>query len=84
MMALLIQVPSSEEEYNEGWKARLDKRSFKTPDAKEHYDGDLQATEERTSLEGRTLQVIFKLSNIILSPEKPEYPGGRWHIEGLC
>ncbi|KAJ5904173.1 hypothetical protein N7504_006556 [Penicillium tannophilum] len=28
------------------------------------------------------LQVIVKLANIVLSPEKPEYKGGSWHIEG--
>ena len=28
------------------------------------------------------LQVIVKLSNIHLTPEKPEYPGGSWHVEG--
>ncbi|KAI0099428.1 hypothetical protein F4814DRAFT_113935 [Daldinia grandis] len=28
------------------------------------------------------LQVIFKLENIHLTPEDPEYDGGSWHIEG--
>ena len=28
------------------------------------------------------LQVIVKLANIHLTPEKPEYGGGTWHIEG--
>ncbi|KAB8228811.1 DUF4246 domain-containing protein [Aspergillus alliaceus] len=28
------------------------------------------------------LQVIFKLANIHLTPEKPQYNGGTWHIEG--
>lgn len=28
------------------------------------------------------LQVIFKLANIHLTPEKPEYAGGTWHVEG--
>ncbi|RHZ64924.1 uncharacterized protein CDV56_107096 [Aspergillus thermomutatus] len=30
----------------------------------------------------RGLQVIMKLANIELTPEKPEYEGGSWHIEG--
>ncbi|KIJ50413.1 hypothetical protein M422DRAFT_59122 [Sphaerobolus stellatus SS14] len=30
----------------------------------------------------RGLQVIAKLANIHLTPEKPEYEGGTWHIEG--
>lgn len=28
------------------------------------------------------LQVIVKLANIELTPEKPEYAGGTWHVEG--
>lgn len=28
------------------------------------------------------LQVIVKLANIELTPEKPEYDGGSWHVEG--
>ncbi|KGO40961.1 Protein of unknown function DUF4246 [Penicillium expansum] len=28
------------------------------------------------------LQVIVKLANIELTPEKPDYEGGTWHIEG--
>lgn len=28
------------------------------------------------------LQVIFKLANIHLTPEKPEFKGGSWHVEG--
>lgn len=30
----------------------------------------------------RGLQIIVKLANIELTPEKPEYGGGSWHIEG--
>jgi hypothetical protein len=28
------------------------------------------------------MQVIVKLANIHLTPEKPNYPGGSWHVEG--
>jgi hypothetical protein len=31
---------------------------------------------------GQGIQIIFKLANIHLSPEKPQYNGGSWHIEG--
>nr|WDW19276.1 DUF4246 [Penicillium meliponae] len=32
---------------------------------------------------GKTgLQVIVKMANIELTPEKPEYEGGSWHVEG--
>ena len=30
----------------------------------------------------RGLQVIVKLANIVLTPEKAEYKGGAWHVEG--
>ncbi|KAH8073337.1 DUF4246-containing protein [Aureococcus anophagefferens] len=31
---------------------------------------------------GRRLQVIVKLQTIELTPERPEYAGGAWHVEG--
>jgi len=34
-------------------------------------------------LSGKTLQVIVKLANIELTPDKPNYPGGTWHVEGM-
>ena len=30
----------------------------------------------------RGLQIIVKLANIHLTPEKPKYDGGTWHVEG--
>ncbi|XP_037043325.1 uncharacterized protein LOC119079487 [Bradysia coprophila] len=35
-------------------------------------------------LNGRDLQVIVKLANIHLTPDRPEYPGGSWHVEGMA
>lgn len=32
--------------------------------------------------EFRKLQIIVKLANIHLTPEKPSYGGGSWHVEG--
>lgn len=29
------------------------------------------------------LQVIVKLATIYLTPEKPSYAGGSWHVEGM-
>ncbi|TFK24948.1 hypothetical protein FA15DRAFT_669004 [Coprinopsis marcescibilis] len=37
---------------------------------------------ERFAKLGRTLQVIVKLANIELTPDKPNYEGGPWHVEG--
>ncbi|KAJ3523414.1 hypothetical protein NMY22_g11454 [Coprinellus aureogranulatus] len=36
----------------------------------------------KTALGKRPMQVIVKLANIELTPEKPEYEGGTWHVEG--
>lgn len=30
------------------------------------------------------LQIIIKLANIHLTPEKPTYEGGSWHVEGMA
>lgn len=34
-------------------------------------------------IRGRTVQVIVKLANIVLTPEQPRYEGGGWHTEGM-
>ncbi|KAI0324721.1 hypothetical protein GY45DRAFT_1288418 [Cubamyces sp. BRFM 1775] len=36
------------------------------------------------SLKGRTIQVIVKMANIVLTPELPTYDGGSWHVEGMA
>ncbi|KAJ1944901.1 hypothetical protein FBU59_002468 [Linderina macrospora] len=36
------------------------------------------------SFRGRRLQVIVKMSNILLTPDKPEYEGGSWHVEAMA
>jgi len=53
-----------------------------TVDCCKRYSGDLGVMSDRMSLNGRTLQVIVRLANVILTPERPEYPGGKWHVEG--
>ena len=68
---------------NSVWDAELRKRKFTYPDARKQYGGDLDVMNNRISLRGRTLQVIVRLANVVLTPERPEYPGGRWHVEGL-
>ena len=35
------------------------------------------------NLRGRSLRIIVKLANIVLTPDKPSYPGGSWHVEGM-
>ncbi len=38
---------------------------------------------QKESLAGRPLQVIVKIASIELTPEKPKYSGGSWHVEGM-
>ncbi|KAL3774384.1 hypothetical protein ACHAW5_007944 [Stephanodiscus triporus] len=40
-------------------------------------------TPPHVKLQGRTLKVIVKLASIVLTPEKPAYNGGAWHVEGM-
>ncbi|KAG8925532.1 hypothetical protein FRC02_009611 [Tulasnella sp. 418] len=50
----------------------------------EGYPGTLQDRRVRYSIQGRDVQIIVKLANIHLTPEKPEYKGGSWHVEGMA
>ena len=73
----------SDEEYDADRYAWLSKKDLSLPDAREKYAGDLDVMKTPTvSLKGTTIQCIIKLANIVLTPEKPEYPGGKWHVEG--
>ena len=49
----------------------------------ENVRGSIRPTENlRKQFGGTGLQVIVKLANIHLTPEKPTYEGGTWHVEG--
>lgn len=64
------------------WFRYYEKQPKKWPDSKPVYDGGLDSVQKTINLRGTTLQLIVKLANIVLTPEKPEYPGGKWHVEG--
>ncbi|MFJ3912898.1 DUF4246 domain-containing protein [Streptomyces vinaceus] len=53
------------------------------PDAPAFTAPPLLDASARVDLRGRRLQVIAKLATIHLTPDKPEYPGGSWHVEGM-
>ncbi|KAF3295500.1 hypothetical protein TWF132_001544 [Orbilia oligospora] len=42
-----------------------------------------QAFLEHVKLQGTTARVIVKMATIILTPEKPRWNGGPWHIEAV-
>lgn len=53
------------------------------PDAPEFTPPELPGASARVDLRGRRLQVIVKLATIHLTPDRPEYAGGSWHVEGM-
>ena len=78
------------EDRYEAWQASRtvvepEPKDFKTPEQRLH-DYNPTYVEKIDPLDLRKeygqLQIIVKLANIHLSPEKPEYEGGSWHVEG--
>ncbi|MFF4542080.1 DUF4246 domain-containing protein [Streptomyces aureus] len=67
------------EAQDEWWNSRRPT----VPDAPEFTAPELPDASVRVDLRGRRLQVIVKLATIHLTPDKPEYPGGSWHVEGM-
>jgi hypothetical protein len=53
------------------------------PDAPVFTAPEVPDASARIDLRGRRLQVIVKLATIHLTPDKPEYAGGSWHVEGM-
>ncbi|OAR05697.1 hypothetical protein LLEC1_07610, partial [Akanthomyces lecanii] len=85
-----------DEEYEDGYEGsareQLDTKWFlethplKLPDAKSDFrstDAYKDKVKTRGFFDGASrLQVIVKLASIHLTPEKPRYDGGAWHVEG--
>ncbi|MFF2403559.1 DUF4246 domain-containing protein [Streptomyces goshikiensis] len=69
------------------WELALDdwweNRSPVIPDAPDFTPPERPGASDRVDLRGRRLQVIVKLATIHLTPDKPEYAGGSWHVEGM-
>ncbi|QNP61497.1 DUF4246 domain-containing protein [Streptomyces genisteinicus] len=81
---------SDDDAYDEAvlaWEEAMDDwwetRSPVVPDAPDFVPPVPADASARVDLRGRRLQVIVKLATIHLTPEKPEYPGGSWHVEGM-
>ncbi|MER7728784.1 DUF4246 domain-containing protein [Streptomyces sp. NPDC096323] len=68
------------EEALDGW---FENRHPVIPDAPAFAPPALPDESARVGLRGRRLQVIVKLATIHLTPDKPEYSGGSWHVEGM-
>ncbi|KAG9028508.1 hypothetical protein FS837_003855, partial [Tulasnella sp. UAMH 9824] len=63
-------------------------RTFSPPTVDEHgYRGSGQDITRRNStysIQGKIVQVVVRLTSIHLTPEKPEFPGGGWHVEAMA
>lgn len=62
------------------WMEAQDSKKFPAPCTYEDRLGPV--IKKDVSLMGSRIQCIVKLANIVLTPENPEYPGGKWHVEG--
>ena len=69
----------------EGWFNHIRRTVLPEPD---EFDPSKLSKYETLSFKdlyaskGRPLQIIVKLANIELTPDKPSYDGGSWHVEG--
>ncbi|KAF3181110.1 hypothetical protein TWF788_006611 [Orbilia oligospora] len=50
---------------------------------KETWEPPSQEILEHVKLQGTTARVIVKMATIILTPDKPQWNGGPWHIEAV-
>ncbi|KAG8899799.1 hypothetical protein FRC00_000899 [Tulasnella sp. 408] len=48
------------------------------------FTKDISLRSKNYTIQGQEVQVIVKLANIHLTPERPHYPGGSWHVEGMA
>jgi len=68
------------------WRWEEDTRRAVLPEPEEFIPPSLLGHEKivdlRKDFGHRGLQIIVKLANIELTPEKPSYEGGTWHVEG--
>lgn len=77
------------EEDEEGYEAWEANRVIKQPEPqgdfqplkRDHYKWGEQLS-LRELFREKGLQIIVKLANIELTPDKPRYEGGTWHVEG--
>jgi hypothetical protein len=76
--------PDGENEDDEDWFNRTHPVRQPEPGNYEFIasDGPVPESGKTHLAQRKKIQVIVKLANIHLTPEKPTYDGGSWHIEG--
>ncbi|KAL1678649.1 hypothetical protein EV122DRAFT_278024 [Schizophyllum commune] len=77
-------ISSLEERARGTQRVTLSRRPMRLPGCKPGYNVQLaDCIGGCNSLKGRTLQIITKLTSIILTSENPVYTGEDWHFDGL-
>lgn len=74
--------PGDEDAFQE-WRDRLSGTYNALLDPDMAYSQDCYELHLEQSYRDRGLQVIVKLASIELTPDKPQYAGGNWHVEGM-
>ncbi|KAL3471427.1 hypothetical protein BJX99DRAFT_237408 [Aspergillus californicus] len=74
--------PDEEEMHHERYEEWLSSRRITQPEPGEFKVPKIKDLKFLEHFAGQQYQVIVKLANIELTPEKPNYEGGTWHIEG--
>ncbi|KAH8809575.1 hypothetical protein DL96DRAFT_1821842 [Flagelloscypha sp. PMI_526] len=72
-----------ERERRKNWMRSRGEPDMTWPEVEDEFNFALENKFRVVDLKGQTLQVIVKLANIHLTPEKPKYNGGNWHVEGM-
>ncbi|KAH8656354.1 hypothetical protein BGZ61DRAFT_570708 [Ilyonectria robusta] len=77
-----VPVPEPDEASAAHGRSRSSSRYYRLP-ASSTFNLSASHIKERGFFNGASrIQVIVKLANIHLTPEKPYYRGGSWHVEG--
>lgn len=75
--------PPPIDDSSDAWDEWEDSKEFLDPSLKP-FEPPQKPPSPQLSLRGRRLQVVVKLSSIELTPERPHYDGGVWHVEGMA
>ena len=75
------ELDEDDERFEEWLEAR---RIVVLPDAEEDFEPfePLKPLDMRKKYGRHPVQVVLEMFNVELTPEKSEYPGGEWHVDG--
>ncbi|KAI0792226.1 hypothetical protein C8Q75DRAFT_755011 [Abortiporus biennis] len=65
------------------WEENFKPAPLPLPDFPEPAPMDV-SEDKKIKLGGHRLQVIVKIGQVLLTPERPQFEAGNWHIEGMA